>query len=259
MARLSCSAPRLAALAGLMLLAACAGTDATPSAPTASATAGAPSLTPQATASPTATAAPEVAVVLLSARPFHEPGDHAHRNYCGAGATEVLLSVWEADVPGLETVARAAHLDPTSGQTGADTAAAINGFLAPVVRPALGADRYSGAHVARITDLYAWLRRDLLDRDATRLFGHAVPVMVQTMTRTMPGWYRWNATHMITIVGIDLRHDDAAVDVVTYAETPSAPDGYRGPDFQTITVRALWTAMQQFLTDSPRDPINLIG
>src|SRR5919108_10013 len=83
------------------------------------------------------------------------------------------------------------------------------------------------------------------------IVGHGVPVMVQTMTRTMPGWNRWNATHMITIFAFDFSHNDPALDTVTYAETPSPLAGYRGPDFQTISVKALWVAMQAYLREFP--------
>src|SRR5713101_1993625 len=54
-------------------------------------------------------AASQGAVVV---RGFHEPGDWAHRNYCGAGATQVLLSAWMSDVPDIETVAKASKLNP---------------------------------------------------------------------------------------------------------------------------------------------------
>src|SRR2546428_363747 len=84
-------------------------------------------------------------------------------------------------------------------------------------------------------------------------------VMVQTMTRTMPGWNHWNATHMITIFAFDFTHHDPALDTVSYAETPSPLAGYRGPDFQTISVEALWVAMQAYNREAPWDPINVIS
>jgi len=89
-------------------------------------------------------------------------------------------------------------------------------------------------------------KRDVLEaKEVVRLARrHGVPVIVQTMTRTMPGWNHWNATHMITIFAFDFRHNDPSKDTVTYAETPSPLAGYRGPDFQTITVQALWTAIE---------------
>src|ERR1700716_177731 len=36
-----------------------------------------------------------------------EPADGPHGNYCGAGATQVLLSAWMSEVPDIETVAKA--------------------------------------------------------------------------------------------------------------------------------------------------------
>ena len=90
-------------------------------------------------------------------------------------------------------------------------------------------------------------------------FGHGVPVMVQTMTKTMPGWNRWNATHMITIFAFNFSHNDPALDTVTYAETPSPIAGYRGPDFQTISVKALWVAIQAYNREFPADPMNVLS
>jgi hypothetical protein len=203
-------------------------------------------------------AQPPPGIAEVAVRPFREPNDYAHRNYCGAGATEVLLSAWQEQIPDVETVARAAGLDPRSGETGAQAVAAINDLLAPTVRPLLGHDRYRGVHATDLSTVLDALRSDLGDPEALSVFGHGVPVMLQTMTRTMPGWNHWNATHMITVYAADLSHGDPALDTVTYAETPSTVAGYTGPPSRTISVADLWVAMRQFLTDAPRDPVNLI-
>jgi hypothetical protein len=191
---------------------------------------------------------------------FHEPGDYAHRNYCGAGATQVLLSAWMSNVPDIETVARASRLNPNRGEYGADATNAINAFLNPIVVPVLGVNRYKAEHIISLDEVKAKIQGDITDPQAMMLFGHGVPVMVQTMTRTMPGWNRWNATHMITIFAFDFSHNDPNLDTVTYAETPSPLAGYRGPDFQTISVSALWVAMQAYLREgAPSDPMNVIS
>jgi hypothetical protein len=208
---------------------------------------------------PATTPLPTPSALRVAVRPYHEPGDHAHRNYCGAGATEVLLSAWMPGVPDVETVARGIALDPDTGATGAHTAAGIDAFLRPVVAPRLGHDRYLGEHITTLDGVLQRLRTDLGDARALHLFGHTVPVMVQTMTKTMPGWNGWQATHMITIAEAQLDSGNSDVDTVTYAETPSPIAGYNGPPFRTITVRALWTAMQAFLADDPADPINVIS
>ena len=193
-------------------------------------------------------------------RGFHEPGDWAHRNYCGAGATQVLLSAWMSDVPDIETVARASRLNPNRGEYGADATNAINNFLNPLVIPVFGQPRYKAEHVTTLADVEARVEADITDQQAIMSVGHGVPVMVQTMTKTMPGWNHWNATHMITIFAFDFSHNDPALDTVTYAETPSPLAGYRGPDFQTITVAQLWVAMQAYLREgAPSDPMNVIS
>ena len=158
-----------------------------------------------------------------------------------------------------ETVARASKLNPNRGEYGADATNAINAFLNPVVIPALGQARYKAEHLVSLDDVKARIQNDITDPQALMTFSHGVPVMVQTMTRTMPGWNHWNATHMITIFAFDFSHNDPALDTVTYAETPSPLAGYRGPDFQTITVKALWVAMQAYLREFPQDPMNVIS
>ena len=219
-----------------------------------------PSPSPSPSAQPSVTVG-QVAVNQgnVEVRGFHEPGDWAHRNYCGAGATQVLLSAWMTDVPDIETVARASKLNPNRGEYGADATNAINAFLNPIVIPRLGQARYKAEHLTTLDDVKARIQNDITDPQALMTFSHGVPVMVQTMTRTMPGWNHWNATHMITIFAFDFSHNDPALDTVTYAETPSPLAGYRGPDFQTITVKALWVAMQAYLREFPQDPMNVIS
>lgn len=222
--------------------------------------------TPSPTASPTATPAQVTIGEQVSdqgavpVKGFHEPGDFGHRNYCGAGATQVLLSAWMPNVPNIETVARASRLNPNRGEYGADATNAINAFLAPIVMPPLGRNRYSAAHVTDLATVEARIQFDITDPTTIAIFGHGAPVMVQTMTRTMPGWSHWNATHMITVFAFDFSHNNPNLDTVTYAETPSPLAGYRGPDFQTISVSALWVAMQAYLREgAPQDPMNVIS
>ena len=97
----------------------------------------------------------------VEVRGFHEPPDWAHRNYCGAGATQVLLSAWMTDVPDIETVAKASKLNPNSGEFGANAATAINGFLNPVVVPALGQPRYTAEHITTLEKKVADLDKSL--------------------------------------------------------------------------------------------------
>src|SRR6266852_3989243 len=65
----------------------------------------------------------------VEVRGFHEPPDWGHRNYCGAGATQVLLSAWMTEVPDIEAVAKASKLNPNRGEYGADASNAIDTYL----------------------------------------------------------------------------------------------------------------------------------
>src|SRR5437870_5134560 len=114
--------------------------------------------------SPSATPQPEPSLTVgqvapgqgaVEVRGFHEPPDWAHRNYCGAGATQVLLSAWMTDVPDIETVARASKLNPNRGENGADATSAIDAFLNPVVMPVLGEPRYKAEHVTTLDEVKA--------------------------------------------------------------------------------------------------------
>src|SRR6202045_2536193 len=88
----------------------------------------------------------------VEVRGFHEPGDWAHRNYCGAGATQVLLSAWMSDVPDIETVAKASNLNPNRGEFGADATRAINQYVNPVAVPAFGQPRYKAEHITSLDE-----------------------------------------------------------------------------------------------------------
>src|SRR5438270_13801708 len=68
-------------------------------------------------AAPSATPQPEPSLTVgqvapgqgaVEVRGFHEPPDWSHRNYCGDGETQVLLSAWMTDFPDIETVDMAA-------------------------------------------------------------------------------------------------------------------------------------------------------
>src|SRR5258708_27873885 len=107
----------------------------------------------------------------VEVRGFHEPPDWAHRNYCGAGATQVLLSAWMTDVPDIETVARASKLNPNSGELGANATTAIDAFLNPVVLPALGQPLYTAEHVNALAEVNATLLRDIVHPEAIITFG----------------------------------------------------------------------------------------
>src|SRR6202011_4734715 len=134
---------------------------------------------PKATPTPTSTPEPGPSVTVgqaaasqgaVQVRGFQEPGDWGHRNYCGAGATQVLLSAWMSQVPDIETVARASKLNPNRGEYGADATNGINAFLNPMVVPALNQPRYKADHVTSLEQVTTRIRQDILDQQAIMTF-----------------------------------------------------------------------------------------
>jgi hypothetical protein len=190
--------------------------------------------------------------------PYREPGDHAHRNYCGAGAATVLLSAWLGRQPDIEEVARRSHLDPATGVTTSGVLDGVNSYLDPITVPVTGSSWYRAERIASVALFESRLRRDLGGSEPRARFGHAAPVMVSAMTRPMPHWDGWPATHMVTIYALDLRPGDPARDTVTYTETPSYAAGYHGSGVETATVATLWVAMQAYLAYDTREPFNVI-
>ncbi len=224
----------------------------TPEAPTPSATA---TPTPPATPAPT-TPAPKLEVEL-AVRIYPEPNDYAHRNYCAEGAIAVLLSTWTAAVPSLDAIGVAANVVESYGTTGANAVVAINSYLGEIT----GSQRYSytGTHVTSLPVFQAQLESDLSGLGRLASSGHGSPVLVHVMTATLPGWDGYQAQHMIAVIGYNFSAGTAGGDTVTYAESAGSVAGYNGPETQTISLAALWNAMQNYNADVPSDPVTVIS
>jgi hypothetical protein len=65
--------------------------------------------------------------------------------------------------------------------------------------------------------------------------------------------------HMIAVTGYNLSPGTAGADTVTYVESAGSVAGYNGPEVQTISLAALWNAMQHYNTDVSSDPVTVIS
>ncbi len=219
-----------------------------------------PSGTPRGSA-PTATASPTPPSpkqeVELAVRVYLEPNDYAHRNYCAEGAIAVLLSTWTGAVPSLEAIGVAAHVVESYGTTGANAVVAINSYLGQIT----GTQRYAytGTHVTSLAVFQQQLETDLSGLGRFVGAGHGSPVLVHVMTATLPGWEGYQAQHMIAVIGYNFSAGTAGADTVTYAESAGSVAGYNGPEVQTISLAALWNAMQNYNQDVSSDPVTVIS
>lgn len=263
----------------LLLASACGAVPARPTAGRASAPSASPSgiAKPQTNASSnptpspasrptaTATAQPSPATAEKTARvavslPIQielEPNDYLHRNYCVEGAIAVLLSTWTRSVPSIDAIGQTAHVVESYGTTGANAVVAINYYLEQIT----GSTRfsYSGAHVTNLDVFESDLQTDLSGLGRLAAAGHGSPVLVHVMTATLPGWDGYQAQHMVAVYGYNFTAGNPMGDTVTYAESAGSVAGYNGPHVETISLQALWTAMQNYNQDITTDPVTVIS
>jgi hypothetical protein len=211
-----------------------------------------PSSTPVSTPTPTAST-----TVQLSVQIELEPNDYAYRNYCAEGAIAVLLSTWTTALPSIDAIGVAAHVVGSYGTTGDNAVGAINAYLEQITGTANYA--YTGTHVTSLPVFESQLETDLSGMGRFTAAGHGSPVLVHVMTATLPGWGGYQAQHMISVFGYNFTVGTPAGDTVTYVESAGSVAGYNGPQVETISLAALWTAMQNYNTDITSDLVTVIS
>jgi hypothetical protein len=210
------------------------------------------------TSNPTPTPAPTPSTaVQLSVQVEPEPNNYAHRNYCAEGAIAALLSMWTTAVPSIDAIGVAADVVESYGTIGVNAVQAINGYLEQFT--GTGAYAYIGTHVTSLPTFESELESDLSGLGRLMTAGHGSPVLVHVMTATLPGWGGYQAHHMIAVFGYDFAAGTPAGDTVTYAESAGSVAGYNGPDVETISLAALWAAMQNYNADISTDPVTVIS
>ena len=212
--------------------------------------------TPPPTPAPTPTATAST-TVQLSVQTELEPNDYAHRNYCAEGAIATLLSTWTTALPSIDAIGVAAHVVESYGTIGANAVQAINAYLEQITGTAKFG--YTGTHVTSLPAFESQLETDLSGTGRFTAAGHGSPVLVHVMTATLPGWDGYQAHHMIAVFGYNFTAGTPAGDTVTYAESAGSVAGHNGPQVETISLTALWTAIQNYNTDITTDPVTVIS
>lgn len=143
------------------------------------------------------------------------------------------------------------------GTIGANAVQAINAYLGQITGTAAYA--YTGTHVTSLPEFESQLETDLSGLGRFTAAAHGSPVLVHVMTATLPGWDGYQARHMIAVFGYNFGAGTASGDSVTYAESAGSVAGYKGPPSETISLAALWTAMQSYNTDVTTDPVTVVS
>jgi Fibronectin type III domain len=167
---------------------------------------------------------------------YKEPNLTKYDDYCGPGASQVLISAWTKNVPGIDTLATEEKTDPNPPKYGT--------YISDMVKPindAIGANYYHDLGAASSqADLSNRIGYDILH-------GHPLITGIKTGVGNvfLNGWdyagpFRVN--HIITIYGFDFR--SPAQGKIYYMETSSPHAGTNAAGPQEMDFQSFWLLVQ---------------
>jgi hypothetical protein len=163
-----------------------------------------------------------------------EPYGSKYYNYCGPGASQVLISAWTANVPSIQTLA--AQEQTNQGKVGT--------YLQDMVGPinsAIGQSYYSVHYAGRLQKNFSnMIGQDILDNHHPLITG----LLTIYGNNHLYGWSYVSAPHIITITGFDFTSPTQGW--IYYTETASAGAGAtHGPGRYHLDYNTFWSLVQQ--------------
>lgn len=177
---------------------------------------------------------PDATRGLAYVQPYVEPNDFAHRNYCGAGATTVLMSHFDGDFAkkvDIDQVGRDVKLDPDSGGWVKDIVGPVNDYLSKHAGHKVDYYRYGEA---QSKDEFRWM----LYVDVVQ---NGVPLITSLNTGGLPGWGGQDVGHIVAVNGY--WKDADGKEWVSYVDTAPAASGYHGDRFVAVSLDTFWQAV----------------
>ncbi len=179
---------------------------------------------------------PDALSAYAYVRPYAEPNSFAYRNFCGAGASIILLSHWDANFPQNVDVDQLGHelnLDPDQGMWVRDIVGPVNRHINGIAGTNVNWYRLGNASTK---DEFRWM----LNVDIGQ---HGVPLITSLQTGDLPGWGGADVGHIVAVYGY---HRDAdGTEWVAYADTGSPASGYSGSNFNVMKLDNFWQAVSQ--------------
>jgi hypothetical protein len=167
-----------------------------------------------------------VKIRLPLERIWREPDSAAYKNHCGPGATQVALDARlpAAQVPSIDTLAK----QENTNTKGAGTYMAD---IVPVLNKHLNTNWYKRANAKDQKAFEDGLLRNLKS-------GYAVVTGLKT--RDMPGWGKYDAPHIVAVVGFHKKADGTKY--VSYVDTAGTASGYKGTNaVQKVPLSNFWS------------------
>ena len=169
-------------------------------------------------------------------RPYMEPADYAHRNYCGPGSAIAALSHWDGDYPNkadIDEVGEAMEIDPSMGVWIKDIVKPVNDEVNKAAGQDINWYRYGQAQ--SLDDLRYMIHVDIGE--------NGVPFITGLMTGGLPGWGQTDVGHIVAVYGY--HKDSSGTEWVHYADTAPPTSGYKGTTFNVVKLETFWHAVSQ--------------
>ena len=172
----------------------------------------------------------------VNVTPYSEPQGSQFANYCGPGATAVLLSAWMRNVPSIEKLGKEEHT-VTSGQNPGTSASDIW----TTVNEHIGQGHYSSLEANTQKEFSNELGRTILDTHH--------PVITSLVTKIdsttyLNGWKDYKSVnHVVAIYGFDFTSPNGGT--ISYVETATSDAGTTMHGPQTISYDVFWRLVQK--------------
>ncbi len=160
-------------------------------------------------------------------RAYAEPNSYAYRNYCGPGASQVLISNWTGNVPGIDTLASQEYTNPASGT-----------FLSNMVGPLNSDAGTGGFYVNQVAGsqgtFNSWVGSDIYNAHRPLI------TAIQTMASgyRLNGW-SLNAPHIVSIYGFNFV--TAGAGYISYVETSGTVAGTTATGRNNYSADPFWS------------------
>lgn len=167
---------------------------------------------------------------FVSVGKYNEPNKYKYRNYCGPGASRVLISAWTSKVPSIDTLA-------TEEKTNPNTGTLMKNMITPV-NNAIGQKYYSQQYASSQGSFSNMIGHDILDNS------HPLITAIVTIygSNKLNGW-SVTAKHIITIYGFDFTSPSNGY--IYYYETSGTVAGTTATGYNVIDYNTFWTLVQQ--------------
>lgn len=175
---------------------------------------------------------------------YPEPNHSPYANYCGPGASQVLISNWTTNVPGIDTLASEEHTHATYYSDGYGTY--VGTWLSYMVGPInshIGTSFYSNVAASSQGAFNNYVGGDVYDKGR--------PMITALMTEVNNGgqiiWLNgWNtggviAPHIVTITGFNFSNPQSAGDNFYYQETSGTYAGTNATGRDTFGANQMWS------------------